>query len=193
MLLRRSVSIVRGQHLKCFNRKFATAANPPKLPFDGTCATVTPPYNKLGAEFSPSVMSAKRKKDESNGDPLEAKYNNPEQQMTLWNRNKLRPTFLRILLGYTTKEHAGLVWPELIKIRDIAYLNGMADTTDYLYDIVGRILECDMNTVKLYHQKDGQWRDEEDSGWSPLKMSEPLEGGYYLCNVCTGSSFCDTC
>ena len=47
MLLRRAVSNVRRQHLKCFNCKFATVSNPPKLPFDATCASVTPPYKKL--------------------------------------------------------------------------------------------------------------------------------------------------
>lgn len=143
-------------------------------------------------------MSAKRKKKggwESDGDPPEAKRNKQEQHMTLRNRDKLRlvvrPTSIRIRLGRKTKEHAGLVSPELIWIPDIAYLDDIADSTDYLYDIVGRILECNTNAVKLYHQKDGQWRDEEDPGWSPLEMSKHLEGGCYLCNVRTGSSFHD--
>jgi hypothetical protein len=69
-------------------------------------------------------MSAKRKKKGGDGDPPEAKRNKPEQHRTLRNRDELRlvirPTFIQIRLGRRTKEHAGLVSPELICIPDIA-------------------------------------------------------------------------
>ena len=141
-----------------------------------------------------SAMSAKRKKKggwDCDRDPSEAK------RQTLENRHNLpvvvRPTFIRIRFSHKTKEHAGLVNPVLILIPDITYLDDIANTTDYLYDIVRRILECDKNAVKLYQQNDGQWRDEEGPGWSSLAMSKHIEGGYYLCIVRTGSSFHDTC
>ena len=145
-------------------------------------------------------MAIKRKKKggwNSHGDQPEAKRIKPEQDKILGNRHNLsvvvRPTFIRIRLLHKTKEHAGLVNPELILIPDIAYLDDIANTTDYLYDIVGRILECNMNAVKFYQQNDSQWRDEEGPGWSPLAMSKHIEGGCYLCIVCTDSSFHNTC
>lgn len=50
MLFRRTISVARYHKSVCrhsFNRKLATVVNPPKLPFDTTCASVTPPYEKL--------------------------------------------------------------------------------------------------------------------------------------------------
>ena len=50
MLLRRAISIARQHKSVChhsLNRRLATVVNSPKLPFDATCASVTPPYEKL--------------------------------------------------------------------------------------------------------------------------------------------------
>ena len=51
MLFRRAIGIARRQQQSIYrlslNRKLATVINPPKLPFDTTCASVTPPYKTL--------------------------------------------------------------------------------------------------------------------------------------------------
>lgn len=99
----------------------------------------------------------------------------------------VRPTHLLIRMAQKTKEHAGLINPDLIYIDEVTYLDGIADSTDFLYDIVGRIFRCDIGAVKLYHQHDGQWRDEEGHGWHALERPNPLEDGNYLCIVCTSS------
>lgn len=50
MISRRFVNVAQRQSLRThqqFNRRLATVANGPKLPFDATCSSVTPPYAKL--------------------------------------------------------------------------------------------------------------------------------------------------
>src|ERR1700676_2108832 len=48
MLSRRLVQATRRHSSRqSFVRCLATIANPPKLPFDATCSSVTPPYPKL--------------------------------------------------------------------------------------------------------------------------------------------------
>src|SRR5271169_6467378 len=50
MISRRLVHVAGRQSSRThqqFNRSLATVVNSPKLPFDATCASVTPPYEKL--------------------------------------------------------------------------------------------------------------------------------------------------
>jgi len=50
MISGRLVHIAQRQSLRTrqqLNRRFATIVNSPKLPFDATCSSVTPPYTKL--------------------------------------------------------------------------------------------------------------------------------------------------
>lgn len=50
MLLRKAPNVARQRPSLCrrlLNRTLATVAGRPKLPFEATCASVTPPYQKL--------------------------------------------------------------------------------------------------------------------------------------------------
>jgi homoaconitase len=52
MLIRKACRLARRSlSSRCLNRSLATVANGPKLPFEATCASVTPPYGKLIANL----------------------------------------------------------------------------------------------------------------------------------------------
>jgi hypothetical protein len=97
-----------------------------------------------------------------------------------------RPSFLRIRLSDKTRQLAGLASSELICIPDITYLSNITNDCGYLYDLVSRVCEVGEEKVKLYCQKDGKMRSEDDGGWTAVPRKQPLEGGTYLCVVPEG-------
>jgi hypothetical protein len=125
----------------------------------------------------------KRKTEELAGPP-EEKRQRPTR--TPKPRSLSRPTFVRIRFTTKTRQKAELASSELICIPDVGYLNKIADSCEYLYDVVRRICEVADDKIKLYIQPDGELREEDAEGWVAVDRQQAIEGGTYLCSIPEG-------
>lgn len=91
------------------------------------------------------------------------------------------PEHIAIHLNERTRSALSLMGNEILIIKDRTYFSNIANRFTYIYDIVARICDCPVESVKLYRQSDGQLRDENDHGWREVVRNSELKGGYYLC------------
>ena len=96
------------------------------------------------------------------------------------------PDHLAIHLNDKTRSALSLMENEILVIKDHRYLSNLASRFTYIYDIVARVCDCPVESVKLYRQSDGQLRDENDHGWREVSHNSELNGGYYLCECKEG-------
>jgi hypothetical protein len=92
-------------------------------------------------------------------------------------------------LTKNSQSSLGLKNPQFLKIHDIDYLSHISTSNEYLYEIVSRIFDVSIGSVKLYRQADGDWAPETDPLWRPVAATEEIMGGKYLCSVNNGKLY----
>ena len=97
-----------------------------------------------------------------------------------------KPNYIAIHLDEKTRSALNLVNEEILFIQNLSYLSKIADQLFYIYDIVARVCYCPPEAVKLYRQSDGEFREENDGGWSVVGPNEELKSGDYLCKCKEG-------
>jgi hypothetical protein len=92
-------------------------------------------------------------------------------------------------LTKNSQSSLGLKNPQFLKIHDIDYLSNISTSNEFLYEIVCRICDVSIGSVKLYRQADGDWAPESDPLWRPVAATEEIMGGNYLCSVNDGKLY----
>jgi hypothetical protein len=136
-----------------------------------------------------SIPAKKRKASEESDHPDSGRGTKRANTRSQTARSPRRTQCIDIWLSDKTRQLAGLLNPTLVFIPDGSYLESIADDCGYLYDLVSRICEVRVSSIKLFVQNDGELKGEGDTGWEHVSQRRVLIGGSYLCTIDAGITF----
>lgn len=69
---------------------------------------------------------------------------------------------------------------DIIDIGNVEWVTFNGDKYDYIYYVLGLILEVNTKELTIYRCDDGKSRDDSSSKWRHISPRDPILGGYHL-------------
>jgi hypothetical protein len=97
--------------------------------------------------------------------------------------------YIALNLTQKSKSLLGLNNVQFLNIQKVEYLHNLSRSNQFLYEIVSRICDVGIGSIKLLRRANGFWAPENEAGWKAVAMTGDVLGGEYLCDVSDGKLY----